>query len=56
MPATQERPIALFHEHPDWFRPLFTELERRGTPYVRIPAAAHGYDPDAEPPYSSSTA
>lgn len=52
MPATQERPIALFHEHPDWFRPLFTELERRGTPYVRIPAAEHGYDPDGEPPYS----
>ncbi|MFL5541377.1 MAG: RimK family alpha-L-glutamate ligase [Longimicrobiaceae bacterium] len=52
MPATQERPIALFHEHPDWFRPLFAELERRGTPYVRIPAAAHGYDPDAQPPYS----
>jgi len=52
MPATPERPIALFHEHPDWFRPLFTELERRGTPFVRIPAAEHGYDPDAEPPYS----
>jgi len=52
MPATTERPIALFHEHPDWFRPLFTELERRGTPFVRIAAAEHGYDPDAEPPYS----
>ena len=52
MPATAERPIALFHEHPDWFRPLFAELERRGTPFVRIPAAAHGYDPDEEPPYS----
>src|SRR5437868_14814690 len=52
MPATAERPIALFHEHPDWFRPLFSELERRGTPFVRIPAAEHGYDPDARPPYS----
>src|SRR4051794_18405247 len=52
MAATQERPIALFHEHPDWFRPLFTELERRGTPFVRIPAAEHGYDPEAAPPYS----
>ncbi|HEX8242327.1 MAG TPA: hypothetical protein VF541_02480 [Longimicrobium sp.] len=52
MPATQERPIALFHEHPDWFRPLFSELERRGTPFVRIPAAEHRYDPDAAPPYS----
>jgi hypothetical protein len=52
MPATQERPIALFHEHPDWFRPLFTELERRGTPFVRIPAAQHGYDPGEQPSYS----
>lgn len=52
MPATAERPIALFHEHPDWFRPLFAELERRGTPFVRIPAGEHGYDPEATPPYS----
>jgi biotin carboxylase len=52
MPATPERPIALFHEHPDWFRPLFSELERRGTPFVRIPAAEHGYDPEADPAYS----
>jgi len=52
MPATQERPIALFHEHPDWFRPLFAELERRGTPFVRIPAGQHGYDPGEQPPYS----
>ena len=52
MPATPEHPIALFHEHPDWFRPLFAELERRGTPFVRIPAAEHGYDPEAEPAYS----
>ena len=52
MSATPERPIALFHEHPDWFRPLFAELERRGTPFVRIPAADHGYDPEAEPAYS----
>ena len=52
MAATKERPIALFHEHPDWFRPLFTELERRGTPFVRIPAAEHGYDPESDPAYS----
>ena len=52
MPATAERPIALFHEHPDWFRPLFAELERRGTPFVCIAAAEHGYDPDAEPAWS----
>jgi biotin carboxylase len=40
----QTRPIAIYHEHPDWFRPLFTELDRRGTPYVRIDATHHQYD------------
>ena len=46
-------PIAVFHEHPDWFRPLFTELERRGLPYTRLDAAAHTFDPtDASLPYS----
>src|SRR6187431_875711 len=39
------RPIAVYHEHPDWFRPLFTALERRGIPYERLDAAAHQYDP-----------
>ena len=38
-------PIAVFHEHPDWFRPLFAELDRRATPYVRLDAAAHAFDP-----------
>ena len=38
------RPIAIYHEHPDWFRPLFAELDRRGTPYVRIDARHHQYD------------
>ncbi len=46
-------PIAVFHEHPDWFRPLFAEFDRRGTPYVRLDAAAHRYDPAAtEVPYA----
>ena len=39
------RPIAVYHEHPDWFKPLFTELERRGLPYVRLNAASHRFDP-----------
>ncbi len=47
------RPIAVYHEHPDWFRPLFTELERRGLPYVRLDAASHRYDPsERAAPYS----
>src|SRR5215813_5095113 len=39
------QPIGIFYEHPDWFRPLFATLERRGYPFARIDAAAHVYDP-----------
>ena len=39
------RPIAIHHEHPDWFRPLFAELDRRGIAYERLDAAAHLFDP-----------
>ena len=46
-------PIAIFHEHPDWFRPLFAELERRELPWVRLDAAAASYDPsDRSIPWS----
>ncbi len=38
------RPIGIYYEHPDWFRPLFAELDRRGTPYQRIDAERHSYD------------
>jgi hypothetical protein len=42
----ETKPIAIFYEHPDWFRLLFAELDRRGTPYLAIDAARHQYDPD----------
>jgi len=46
-------PIAVYHEHPDWFRPLFAELDRRGTPWVRIDAASHAFDPaEARPDWA----
>ena len=35
------RPIGIYYEHPDWFRPLFAELDRRGTPYVALDAERH---------------
>jgi hypothetical protein len=41
------KPFAIYHEHPDWFRPLFKELERRDIPYVRLDPRAHLYDPSA---------
>ena len=55
MSATTERPIAIYYEHPDWFRPLFAELDRRRAPYVRLDAASHRFDASdgaGQPPYS----
>jgi glutathione synthase/RimK-type ligase-like ATP-grasp enzyme len=40
-----EKTIAIYYEHPDWFRPLFTALERRGLPFEKINAALHAYNP-----------
>jgi hypothetical protein len=37
--------LGIYYEHPDWFRPLFRELERRGIAYDAIHADAHGFDP-----------
>jgi biotin carboxylase len=47
-----DRPIAIYYEHPDWFRPLFAELERRGIPHVRLHADEHGFNPAEPVPYS----
>jgi glutathione synthase/RimK-type ligase-like ATP-grasp enzyme len=41
-------PIAVYHEHPDWFKPLFSELEKREIPYERLDAASHQFDPGEE--------
>src|SRR5438046_135927 len=47
------QPIAIYHEHPDWFKPLFTALERRGLPHVRVDASHHLFDPaEDDAPYS----
>jgi hypothetical protein len=40
-----KQPIAIYYEHPHWFVPLFAELEQRGTPFIRINAAQHHFDP-----------
>ena len=44
--ATRQ-PLAIYYEHPDWFRALFEELDRRAVPYTRIDASRHQYDPGA---------
>ena len=39
-----ERSIAIYYEHPDWFRPLFKELERREIKFTKQNAAEHHFD------------
>ncbi len=43
------KPIAIYYEQPHWFKPLFAELDRRGTPYVKLDAVAHSYTPEDRP-------
>jgi hypothetical protein len=45
MATRSAKPLAIYYEHPDWFRPLFAELDRRGTPYVKLQAGSHRWDP-----------
>ncbi len=33
---------AIFYEHPEWFKPLFTELDRRDVAYDRVLAHEQG--------------
>lgn len=40
-----KQPIAIYYEHPHWFLPLFAELQQRGTPFTKINAAQHHFDP-----------
>jgi len=40
----QEKPIAVYYEHPDWFRPLFQQLDERGANWKKIDARRHAYD------------
>jgi predicted ATP-grasp superfamily ATP-dependent carboligase len=47
------KPFAIYHEHPDWFKPLFAELEERGIPYERIDPTRHSFAiEDTTPAYS----
>jgi hypothetical protein len=41
------KPLGILYEHPEWFRPLFAELNRRGVPHEPIYAARHSFDPAA---------
>ena len=43
--SNPRKPLAIYYEHPDWYRPLFTELDRRGVAYDAVHADSHRYDP-----------
>ncbi len=40
--------LAIYYEHPQWFAPLFSALDRRGVDYVAHTLQDHSFDP-AEP-------
>lgn len=46
---SHQLPIAIYYEQPHWFKPLFAELDRRGTNYVKLFAPDHFYDPADHP-------
>lgn len=43
-------PLGIYYEHPDWYRPLFQELDRRRVPYDALHADRHSYDPSERTP------
>ncbi|MCY7346570.1 MAG: hypothetical protein LH614_10175, partial [Pyrinomonadaceae bacterium] len=47
MTKQNRKPIAIYYEHPEWFRPLFAELDKRGLRYEKINASEDFYDPNA---------
>jgi hypothetical protein len=47
------KPIGILYEHPQWFAPLFAELDRRGVEYEPLHATDLAFDPaDREPRHS----
>ena len=45
-----ESRLGIYYEHPDWYRPLFAELDRRFVPYDALHADDHRYDPSEAAP------
>ena len=43
--AHVEPTLGIYYEHPDWYRPLFDELNRRGVAFDALQAHSHRYDP-----------
>jgi len=49
MASQHDKPLAIYYEQQHWFKPLFSELERRGTNYVRLNAVEHAYSAEDHP-------
>jgi glutathione synthase/RimK-type ligase-like ATP-grasp enzyme len=43
------RPLAVLYEHPEWQKPLFAGLERRGVDYLAVDLKKAAFDPDSVP-------
>ncbi|HKI58942.1 MAG TPA: hypothetical protein VKA00_07000 [Trueperaceae bacterium] len=51
--SATEPTIGVFYEHPEWFEPMFAELDRRGVRYDRLLAHEHCFDPtERSSPYA----
>jgi RimK-like ATP-grasp domain len=49
----RNRRLAIYYEHPEWFTPLFAELDRREIAYDRLLAQNSSFDPaDRRPRYA----
>lgn len=42
--------FVISHEHPDWFKPLFAELDKRGIPFETVSPAAHHFSIEGPKP------
>lgn len=42
----QEKSIAVFYEHQEWFKALFAVLDKHGLNYKKIDASNHSYNPN----------
>jgi hypothetical protein len=54
MAAPHDKPLAIYYEQQHWFKPLFAELDRRGTNYVALNAVEHSYSAEDHPEYQYS--
>ncbi len=40
----RNKPIAIYYEQPNWFVPLFQQMDARGVNWIKLDARYHQYD------------